>query len=186
MKTTLGLPPSRLAAPSLRSGRAGRFATILLTLVALIGLRPTGEAITTAVAPAPIASRATRPVARADAPGIEAPAIAREVPPPASDAAPGKRRPLRRALRRFAAAETAEKSAQGFAVASLTCAIVGFAVAAFVLGALAIIFAGIALSRIKRGLATRGNGVAIAGLVVGIVVFLLGCINVVNAANEAE
>jgi hypothetical protein len=58
----------------------------------------------------------------------------------------------------------------GLAVAALVVALAGIAVAAIVCGALAIIFAGVALSRIaKSNGARKGNGLAVAGLVIGLI-----------------
>lgn len=58
----------------------------------------------------------------------------------------------------------------GFAIAGFVCAVVGLIVAGIILGALGIIFSAIALKRIREGRGgSRGRGLAIAGLVIGIV-----------------
>lgn len=57
----------------------------------------------------------------------------------------------------------------GLAVASLVCGILAFFVLGIVLGVLAIIFGGVALSKIRKNPEVSGRGMAIAGLVLGIV-----------------
>jgi hypothetical protein len=57
----------------------------------------------------------------------------------------------------------------GLAVASLVCGILAFFVFGIVLGILAIIFGGVALSKIRKNPEVSGRGMAIAGLVLGIV-----------------
>ena len=60
----------------------------------------------------------------------------------------------------------------GFAVAGFVCGLVGLLAGGIILGALGIIFSAVALKRIRefRG-GSRGKGLAIAGLVLGIVAF---------------
>lgn len=57
----------------------------------------------------------------------------------------------------------------GLAIASLVCGILAFFVLAVVLGPLAVIFGGIALSKIRKNPEVKGRGLAVAGLVLGIV-----------------
>jgi len=57
----------------------------------------------------------------------------------------------------------------GLAIASLVCGILAFFVLGIVLGILAIIFGGVALSKIRKNPEVSGRGMAIAGLVLGIV-----------------
>ena len=57
----------------------------------------------------------------------------------------------------------------GLAIASLVCGILSFFVLAVLLGPLAIIFGGVALSKIRKNSEIKGRGMAVAGLVLGIV-----------------
>ncbi|PRY38339.1 uncharacterized protein DUF4190 [Spirosoma oryzae] len=57
----------------------------------------------------------------------------------------------------------------GLAIASLVCGILAFFVFGIVLGILAIIFGGVALSKIRKNPEVSGRGMAVAGLVLGIV-----------------
>lgn len=57
----------------------------------------------------------------------------------------------------------------GLAVASLVCGILAFFIFGVVLGILAIIFGGVALSKIRKNPEMSGRGMAVAGLVLGIV-----------------
>jgi hypothetical protein len=57
----------------------------------------------------------------------------------------------------------------GLAIASLVCGILAFFVLGIVLGILAIIFGGVAMSKIRKNPEMSGRGMAIAGLVLGIV-----------------
>lgn len=63
----------------------------------------------------------------------------------------------------------ASGAVSGLAVASLVCGILAFFVLGIVLGILAIIFGGVALSKIRKNPEVSGRGMAIAGLVLGIV-----------------
>ena len=58
---------------------------------------------------------------------------------------------------------------QGMAVAAFVVSLVGLACAGIVLGPVAIVLASIALNNMKRTGITRGKGLAVAGLVIGIV-----------------
>jgi hypothetical protein len=55
----------------------------------------------------------------------------------------------------------------GLAIAALVCGIVGFFLLGIVLGPLGIIFGGLGLRRANAG--ARGRGMALAGLIVGII-----------------
>jgi Domain of unknown function (DUF4190) len=59
----------------------------------------------------------------------------------------------------------------GLAIASLICSIIGFFVMQIILGPLGIIFGAIALGRANRG--AGGRGMAMAGLIIGVVDVLL-------------
>lgn len=72
----------------------------------------------------------------------------------------------------------------GLAIASLVCGIVSFLILGVVLGPLAIIFGGVALSKIKKNPEIKGRGLAVAGLVLGIVATIV--IIVVLAAGSAK
>lgn len=61
----------------------------------------------------------------------------------------------------------------GMAIASLVCGILAFFVLGVVLGPLAIIFGGVALSKIRKNPEVKGRGLAVAGLVLGIVATVL-------------
>jgi hypothetical protein len=66
-----------------------------------------------------------------------------------------------------------QKSALGFAIASIVCGIIGLFVAGFILGILAIIFGGIALKRIRMNPSLQGRGLAITGMVLGLIDVIL-------------
>jgi hypothetical protein len=68
---------------------------------------------------------------------------------------------------------------QGLAVASLVTGIVGFFVFGIPLGAMAIVFGTIALSKIKSNPGLSGKGMAIAGLILGII-DIIGALVVIN------
>lgn len=72
----------------------------------------------------------------------------------------------------------------GLAIASLVCGILGFLFLAVVFGPLAIIFGGVALSKIRKNPEIKGRGLAVAGLVLGIVATII--ILVVLAAGNAK
>ncbi|GAB4027168.1 hypothetical protein GCM10028773_57800 [Spirosoma koreense] len=57
----------------------------------------------------------------------------------------------------------------GLAIAALVCGILSFFLLGIVLGPLAIIFGGVALSKIRKEPGLKGRGMAVAGLVLGIV-----------------
>ena len=61
------------------------------------------------------------------------------------------------------------KPAEGFGVASMVLGIVSLFVFGIPAGTLAVIFGGIALSRVRKDPSLRGRGMAIAGLVCGII-----------------
>lgn len=63
-----------------------------------------------------------------------------------------------------------DKVMNGFAVAGFVCAVVGVFVAGFLLGTLGVVFSAIAMNKIKKNPEKfKGKGMAIAGLVIGIV-----------------
>lgn len=70
----------------------------------------------------------------------------------------------------------------GLAVAGLVCGIVGVLIANIILGPLAIIFGGVALSRANKG-APRKN-MAIAALVLGIVDLVVWVVVLIAVANS--
>ncbi|WP_217371877.1 DUF4190 domain-containing protein [Spirosoma rhododendri] len=57
----------------------------------------------------------------------------------------------------------------GLAIASLVCGILAFFLLGIVLGILAIIFGGVALSKIRKNPEVSGRGMAVAGMILGIV-----------------
>jgi len=72
----------------------------------------------------------------------------------------------------------------GFAIASLVCGIGGLFIAGFILGTLAIIFGGIALRRIRTNPSLDGKGLAVAGMVLGLIdVVLLAILMVAIGAT---
>ena len=70
----------------------------------------------------------------------------------------------------------------GLAIASLVCGIIGIFLFEIILGPLAIIFGGIALSRANRGAGKRG--MAWAGLILGIIDVVLFIIVLVAAKHH--
>ena len=66
------------------------------------------------------------------------------------------------------------RQGNGLAIASLVCGIIGLLIFGVILGPLAAIFGGIALSRANRG--ASGKGMAIAGLVLGLIATILAII----------
>jgi len=62
-----------------------------------------------------------------------------------------------------------ERKISGMAVASFVLSLCGFFCAGFILGLLAVIFGGVALSAINKDPRLGGKGLAIAGLVIGII-----------------
>lgn len=68
------------------------------------------------------------------------------------------------------------------AIASLVCGIVGFLVFGVVLGPLAAIFGGIALSKANAG--ASGRGMAIAGLVLGLIATVIAIVLIVALAHS--
>lgn len=81
------------------------------------------------------------------------------------------KRKMKKAANTNEKVEFEEEKTHGLAIASLVCGIVGFVLMGFVvLGVLAIIFGAISLKKIRRsGGFLTGRGMAIAGLVLGIV-----------------
>jgi len=68
-----------------------------------------------------------------------------------------------------------ERKRSGLAVASLVCSLVGVLLFGVVLGLLGIIFGGVAISKVKQNpQAYAGKGMAVAGLIIGIVDMVLG------------
>jgi uncharacterized membrane protein len=78
---------------------------------------------------------------------------------------------LKSAVRSYAYAMSGQqaKPAMGFAIASVVCGLVGLFVFGIILGTLALIFGAIALKRIRNNPGTPGRGLAIAGLILGLV-----------------
>lgn len=75
-----------------------------------------------------------------------------------------------------------QQQGNGLAIAGLVCGIVGVLIANIILGPLAIIFGGVALSRANRG-APRKN-MAIAALVLGIVDIAIWVIILIAVSNS--
>jgi hypothetical protein len=70
----------------------------------------------------------------------------------------------------------------GMAIASLVCGIAGLFLFGVVLGPLAVIFGALGLSRANRG--ASGRGMAIAGLVLGLIATVVAVILLVAMANH--
>jgi hypothetical protein len=70
----------------------------------------------------------------------------------------------------------------GFGVAALVLGIVGIFFAQVILGPLAIIFGGIGWNRANHG--SRGKGISIAGLVLGVIDLVLFAIVVIAASRN--
>jgi len=84
------------------------------------------------------------------------------------------KRKMKKSIAKHGEANYEEGKTHGLAIASLVLGIVGFFFAGFVLGILAIIFGAISLKKIKRsGGFLNGKGMAIAGLVLGIIIMSL-------------
>ncbi|HLH45971.1 MAG TPA: DUF4190 domain-containing protein [Acidimicrobiales bacterium] len=80
-----------------------------------------------------------------------------------------------------AATPRTTRSTNGFAIASLVLSIVGFFFLSIILGPLGVIFGGIGLRRANAG--ASGRGMAIAGIVIGIVDIILFVILVIAATS---
>jgi hypothetical protein len=82
---------------------------------------------------------------------------------------------LKKAVRSYAYAMSGQqaKPAMGFAIASIVCGIAGLFIFGYILGILAIIFGGIALRRIRNNPGTPGRGLAVAGMVLGLIDVIL-------------
>jgi hypothetical protein len=82
---------------------------------------------------------------------------------------------LRNAVRSYAQSLSGQqaKSAMGFAIVSIVCGLAGLFVFGYILGLLAIIFGGIALGRIRRNPELPGRGLAVAGMVLGLIDVIL-------------
>jgi hypothetical protein len=65
-------------------------------------------------------------------------------------------------------------SSNGLAIAALVCGLVGLLAFSVILGPLAIVFGGVGLSRAKKG--ARHRGMAIAGVVLGVIDLILGVV----------
>jgi hypothetical protein len=76
-----------------------------------------------------------------------------------------------------------QQASNGLAIASLVCGIAGFLVFGVVLGPLAVIFGAIGLSRANRG--ASGRGMAIAGLVLGVLATVIAIVLLVAIANHS-
>ena len=61
------------------------------------------------------------------------------------------------------------RKTSGLAVASFVLSLVGIFCVGFITGTLAVIFGGVAISKISKNPGLKGNGLAVAGLVIGIV-----------------
>lgn len=79
-----------------------------------------------------------------------------------------KRKNARDKLHQFFNVTKAYLPALGFAVAGFVCSLVGLIVFGIPLGILSVVFSGIALGRLKTNPNQAGKGMAIAGLVLGI------------------
>jgi hypothetical protein len=71
----------------------------------------------------------------------------------------------------------------GLAVAALVCGIIGIFIAEFILGPLAIIFGAIGLHRANQG--ARGRGMALAGLILGIIDVVLILVLLLTAKHHS-
>jgi hypothetical protein len=82
---------------------------------------------------------------------------------------------LRNTLRSYAQSLSGQqaKSAMGFAIASIVCGVIGLFIFGYILGLLAIIFGGIALRRIRMNPDQPGRGLAVAGMVLGLIDVIL-------------
>jgi hypothetical protein len=65
-----------------------------------------------------------------------------------------------------------QQGANGMAIASLVCSLVGLLIAGFILGPLAIIFGALGIGKANK-MGGKGKGMAIAGLIIGCVDVLL-------------
>lgn len=137
-----------------------------LRTAALALVLAAGFALHTGAAIAPT----TRPVAAVEIASANAsPGSAMEQRAPRR----GVRRAVRREARDARRARRAEGDVNGLAVASFVTATAGFLLLGFLGSAVAVVLGVVALSRIRR-YGERGRGLAIAGIILGAIGFLVG------------
>lgn len=90
----------------------------------------------------------------------------------------------RNRIRLWENARVSRDTAQGLAIASLVCGVLGLFVASVLLGPVAVVTGGLALHR-EAGLAGTHRGLAVAGLVLGTVAVVLVVISLLASIGSS-